>query len=173
LFITLNKPLVTNNQWIYFPDQEIPFGRISEMKNFSKKMSPKSKTSLFIEFFCWEGDEIWNMRKDELFNMTLDWLERLQFVNREEVINVYHIKQKNVYPVYDLSYQKNLNIIKNYLNEFKNLQYIGRPGRFKYNNQDHSLEMGILAAKSILENKNYNMEDIASSNEYFEKGTIS
>ncbi|MBT3465506.1 NAD(P)-binding protein, partial [archaeon] len=51
LFITLNKKRVTKNQWIYFPNINIPFGRISEMKNFSKKMSPKNKTSILIEYF--------------------------------------------------------------------------------------------------------------------------
>jgi protoporphyrinogen oxidase len=172
LFITINKPSVMKDQWIYFPNPEIPFARISEMKNFSKKMSPLDKTSLFIEFFCWEGDEVWNKSKEELFELTISHLEKLDFLKRDEVIDIYHIKQKNSYPVYDLTYKEHLEIVKNYLNSFVNLIYIGRPGRFRYTNQDHSLEMGILAARSVIEGKSYDIENIGKEKEYFEKGYI-
>jgi len=60
LFITFDKPNVFKDQWIYFPDKQIPFSRISEPRNFSKKMSPEGKTSLLVEFFCNENDQIWN-----------------------------------------------------------------------------------------------------------------
>ena len=172
LFITLNQPNITKDQWIYFPDKEIPFGRISEMKNFSEKMSPKDKTSLFVEFFCWEGDNIWNMNKEDLLNITMNWFEKFNFLKKESLLDSFLIKQKCVYPVYDLTYKENLNVVKNYLNKFSNLIYIGRPGRFKYTNQDHSLEMGILAARSILENKKFDIENVGEEKEYFEKGNV-
>jgi len=170
LFITLNRPSVTKDQWIYFPDADIPFGRVSEMKNFSKLMAPEDKTSLFIEFFCWKDDEIWNSSKEELLQLVIPFFERLEFFTKEEIIDTYHIKKDFVYPVYDLGYEENLGIIKDYLNSFHNLIYIGRPGRFKYTNQDHSLEMGIVAAKSIIDGKQYDLELIGSENEYFEEG---
>ncbi|MAH48166.1 hypothetical protein CMI37_20250 [Candidatus Pacearchaeota archaeon] len=172
LFITLDKESITKDQWIYFPEKEIPFGRVSEMKNFSKKMSPDGKTSLFVEFFCFEGDKTWNMDKESLFELALNHFERLGFFTRKEVRNYYLIKQKNVYPIYDLDYQKNLELIKAYLNKFENLFFIGRPGRFKYNNQDHSLEMGILAARSIIDEKKYDIESVGSEIEYYEKGDL-
>ncbi len=172
LFITLNKEKITNDNWIYFPNKEIPFGRIAEMKNFSKDMSPKDKTSLFVEFFVTENDAIWSMDKQELFNLAINYFEQLKLFSKEEVRNFYVFKKKHVYPVYDLHYPKHLKIIKDYLNGFKNLFYIGRPGRFQYTNQDHSIEMGILAARSIIENKKYNLDDVGAEKEYFESGYI-
>lgn len=172
LFITINKPSVSPDQWIYFPPKEIPFGRIAEMKNFSAKMSPPGKTSLMIEYFCWEGDEIWNSSKEKLLEDAVKWLNKLDFLKMEEVENAYLHRQTNVYPVYNIGYEENLRAVKDYLNTFENLEYIGRPGRFKYTNQDHSLEMGILAARSIIENKEYELDKVGSENEYFEKGTI-
>mgnify|MGYP001590611316 FL=1 len=142
------------------------------MKNFSQDMSPKNKTSIFVEFFVDEGDKIWNMEKDDLFNLAMPFFEKLEFFKRSEVRNYYLLKKKNVYPVYDLTYQKHLEVVKNYLDKIHNLSYIGRPGRFKYNNQDHSLEMGMLAAKSIIEGKKYDLEEIGSEEEYFEKGYL-
>jgi len=172
LFVTLDKESITDDQWIYFPERDIPFGRISEMKNFSKKMSPEGKTSIFVEFFCFEGDLVWNMDKDRLFELALKYFERLGLFYRKDVRHYYLLKQKNVYPVYDLSYQKYLKDIKDYLDRFENLYYIGRPGRFRYNNQDHSLEMGILAAKSIIDGKRYDIEEVGSEAEYYEKGEL-
>ncbi len=171
LFVTLNKDSITDDQWIYFPDKDVPIARISEMKNFSKLLSPSGKTSIFIEFFCFEGDNIWNMDKDELFALTLKHMSPT-FFTKEEVRNYYMIKKKDVYPVYDLEYQNFLKVIKGSLDKFSNLYYIGRPGRFRYNNQDHSLEMGMLAAKSIIDGVKYDMDEVGAEDEYFEKGSV-
>lgn len=172
LFITLDKEKITDDQWLYFPEKHIPFGRMSEMKNFSSAMAPAGKTSLFIEFFCFEGDDVWNASAEELFAMTLPHLEQLGFIQRSEVRQYYRLQRKNVYPIYDLQYEQHLGMVKRYLDTFENLYYIGRPGRFQYNNQDHSLEMGIRAARSVIEGRRYNIEDVGSENEYFEKGYV-
>lgn len=172
LFITLDKESLTPDQWVYFPKQNNKIARVSEMKNFSKEMSPKGKTSIFVEFFCFENDEIWNMSKDELFGVALSELSEAKFFEKKDVRNYYLIKQKNVYPVYDLDYHKYLDVVKDYLDEFENLYYIGRPGRFRYNNQDHSLEMGMLAAKSIIDNVRYDIDSVGEEKEYYEKGSV-
>ncbi|MFH1670634.1 MAG: FAD-dependent oxidoreductase [Patescibacteria group bacterium] len=172
LFLTINKEKVTDDNWVYFPDKEVPFGRISEMKNFSKEMSPPDKTSLFVEFFCFEGDEIWNASHNELFDMTMEWLEKLKFLNREEVLNIHHIKREHAYPIYDLDYQERVETVMKWVDSFENFFAIGRPGRFRYTNQDHSLEMGILAARSVLEGKRYEVDSVGSGKEYFEQGYV-
>lgn len=170
-FIKLNKPSVFPDQWIYFPDKEIPFGRIMEPKNFSKEMSPPDKTSLLIEFFCWENDRIWNASKEELLDLSMEWIEKLGFFERNEIIDTFVYKEKYAYPVYDIKYKENLNKVKNYLKQFKNLLLIGRAGSFRYNNQDHALEMGILAARSIIEGKQYDMS-VGEEKGYFERGYV-
>src|SRR6185369_14217471 len=112
------------------------------------------------------------MSAPELFNVAMTELVPIGFFKREDVRHYYHIKQKNVYPVYDLEYQNHLAIIKECLDGFSNLYYIGRPGRFRYNNQDHSLEMGMLAAKCIIDGKRYDIEAVGSDDEYYEKGSV-
>ena len=172
LFLTLDRDSVTADQWIYFPDKDFPVGRMSEMKNFSEKMSPTGKTSLFIEFFCFEGDAMWNMNKDELLAFTLPYLEKVGFIKKNDIRNAYLLKQKDVYPLYDVAYHSYLGVVKKYMDGFINLLYIGRPGRFRYNNQDHSLEMGMLAAKSIIEGKKYDIEKVGDESEYYEAGKL-
>ncbi|MBX4200298.1 FAD-dependent oxidoreductase [Candidatus Parcubacteria bacterium] len=172
LFITLNKESITRDQWIYIPDKDIPFARISEMRNFSQEMSPKGKTSIFVEFFCSEDDAIWNMNKEELTKLSLPYFDKLGFFKPSEVREVYHIRNLNNYPLYDINYKTYLDKVKMALDKFDNLFYIGRPGRFRYNNQDHSLEMGMLAAKSIIDGKKYDIEEVGNEKEYFEKGNL-
>lgn len=170
LFVTLNKPSVFREQWIYFPDKQIPFGRIMEPKNFSIKMSPEGKTSLLIEFFCWENDPTWNADKKELFEMSIVWLEKYGFIGRGEVIETFVHREKYAYPVYDLMYADNLKVVKAYLAGFKNLICVGRSGLFRYNNQDHALEMGIRAAMRIISGKKDDIEAVSAERQYFESG---
>ena len=172
VFLTLDRETVTDDQWIYFPSKNIPIGRMSEMKNFSKEMSPAGKTSLFVEYFCFEGDDLWNMDDDALVAKTIEELVKTGFIEGSEVRKGYVIRKKDVYPVYDLEYQKHLKVIMDYIDSFENLYAIGRPGRFRYNNQDHSLEMGFLAAKGILDGKKYDFDSVGAEDEYYEKGSV-
>ena len=172
LFMTIDKERVVPDNWIYYPDHTIPFGRLSEMKNFSGKMSPPGKTSLFLEFFVFEGDEIWRMNQEQLLELALPHMEQMGLVRRSEIIECHLLRQTNVYPVYRLGYQEHLAKIKSWLDTFENLYYIGRPGRFRYNNQDHSIEMGMLAARGIVEHRRCDFDHIGGEKEYFEKGLL-
>ncbi len=170
LFLTINREHITQDNWIYFPDKEIPFGRLSEMKNFSETMCPLGKTFLFVEYFCFEGDDVWNMSKDAISSLTIQWLETLGFIKKSEVLSTHRYRQAHVYPLYDLMYRTHLQTILTWMDQFENFYAIGRPGRFRYTNQDHSLEMGILAARSILDGRRHNIEDVGKEQEYFERG---
>ncbi len=53
------------------------------------------------------------------------------------------------WPIYDLTYQHNLDVIKQWVGLFANLQPLGRNGLHSYNNQDHSMVTGMLAVRNI------------------------
>ena len=58
------------------------------------------------------------------------------------------------YPVYDLSYSKNVENISSWLDKnHKNIFPIGRNGMHKYNNQDHSMMTAVKSIRNILEKK--------------------
>ncbi len=171
LFLTIDRPSVTKDNWIYFPDKSIPFGRIAEMRNFSSHMCPPGKTSLFVEFFCFKNDPIWNATKEELFEKTIFYLEQFGFLKRTEVQSIHHFRKEHVYPLYDLSYAKHVETVLHWMDNLANFTAIGRPGRFRYTNQDHSLEMGILAARSLLTGSRF-ADTVGKENEYFEQGSL-
>ncbi|GAB4031648.1 MAG: NAD(P)/FAD-dependent oxidoreductase [Elusimicrobiota bacterium] len=172
LFMAINRPSVFKDQWIYLPDSYIPFGRIMEPKNFSSDLSENGKTSLLLEFFCWYGDEIWNSDKEKLVELSLPWLGKIFGLSKEDVIFSEVHRERFAYPVYDLNYKENLSIVKEALASFPNLQPAGRGGAFKYNNQDHAIEMGLLSASNIADGSKRNIDDVGSEQAYFEKGYV-
>jgi protoporphyrinogen oxidase len=172
LFITLNKPRASDNQWIYFPDRSIPFGRIMEPRNWSAAMAPAGKTSLLIEFFCWHGDALWNSSAESLLKRSLPFLEKSGLAGKHEITGHFVHREQYAYPVYDLQYKNRAVKVRDYFAGFKNLRLIGRGGRFRYHNIDHAMETGILAAKSILESKEFDLDEAGREEAYFERGYL-
>ena len=118
------------------------------------------------------GDDIWTRDKESLLDLVMPYFEKWGFFRRDEIRQAYLWKRPHVYPVYDTGYKENVAAIRDWLDGLENLIYVGRPGRFRYTNQDHSLEMGILASRMILEGRKYDLDTIGAENEYFEKGPI-
>lgn len=170
VFLTLDVDRVGPDQWTYFPDPEVPFARISEMKNFSEAMAPAGKSSLFVEYFCFPDDAVWDEPDEALVARTVTELQRLGFVQPEQVRRGYVLRQRSVYPIYDLGYPGRLRTVTDWLERLENLVPIGRPGRFRYNNQDHSLEMGLLGAKGVIDGKRYDLDAIGAEDAYQEAG---
>lgn len=143
------KDLFPDN-WIYVHSPEVKVGRIQNFKNWSPKMVPDlNKTCLGMEYFCSEGDELWEMADTELLDLAAKEVARLGFVSESAVEDGTVIRQPKAYPVYDRNYREHLQVIKSYLERFENLQTVGRNGMHRYNNQDHSMLTGLLAAKNI------------------------
>ncbi|KPQ36500.1 MAG: Protoporphyrinogen oxidase [Phormidesmis priestleyi Ana] len=151
-------PLVINlkdifpDNWIYIHSPEFKVGRIQNFKNWSAAMVPDaSKTCVGMEYFCSEGDRLWEMSDKDLIAQAAEEIVGLGLVPDTKYIeDGTVIRQKKAYPVYDGMYREHLDVIQTYLQQFENLQTIGRNGMHRYNNQDHSMLTGLLAAKNIL-----------------------
>lgn len=167
--IMLNRDQVTNDTWLYIHDERIPFARMHEPRNWSRDMVPSGKTSVVLEFFCSIGDETWSKSDEQLCDIAVHHLsETLGFIRKDEVQSAFAFRAPQAYPVYDLDYQKNLDLIKDYVGAIKNLQIVGRGGTFRYNNSDHSIEMGLLAAKNLL-GEQHRIDSVNEEREYLEE----
>ena len=62
--------------------------------------------------------------------------------------------------------------MEDYLSGIENLHVIGRYGAFKYNNQDHSILMGMLAAENILEGKSHDLWEINTDYETYQESYV-
>lgn len=170
IMLDMNK--VTDDTWLYIHDSDIKFGRLHEPKNWSKAMAPAGKTSVVAEYFCTEGDNIWNLTDKHLCDYTVKVLSNtLGFIDQKDVIDSFAIRIKKAYPCYTIGYGDMLETIKIYLQRFSNLQMVGRNGIFRYNNTDHSVETGIKAAKNLLGEKQA-IDVVNILNEYHEEKKI-
>ncbi len=150
--VKLKRKQVSRDTWLYVQDRDIIFGRLHEPKNWSKAMVPDDDhTSLVLECFCTIGDEIWNMADAQLVERCVtDLVDKLKFVKRDEVVGWNVIRTGYAYPVYDLTYAGNIELIRQWLGTMPGLCIVGRGGTFRYNNADHSIEMGLLLGRRLL-----------------------
>jgi len=171
VFLMIDKPRITDDTWMYFPDHAVPFGRFHEPRNFSPKMSPDGATSLWLEHFVFTGDGTWQADPAELATRDIEWLVKLGYLeDRRQVLGFRSHRERDVYPIYDLDYRRRLEPVMRWLERLPGLYLAGRGARFRYTNQDHSMEMGILAAQSILRGEHLDIGRVASGREYFEQG---
>src|SRR4029079_19006048 len=106
-------------------------------KNWSAEMVPEpGRTSLGMEYFCTEGDDIWRMADTDLVELASRELVTLGLAKGSQIVDGVVLRQPKAYPVYDNGYRNHLATIRTYLESFPNLQTIGRNGMHRYNNQD-------------------------------------
>ena len=167
--LMLRRRQVTRDTWLYVHDRNILFGRLHEPKNWSPAMVPGDEyTSIVAEYFCSFGDEIWQSSDAELVDRTITHMvEDLKFISRDEVIGGFAVRAPRAYPAYVLGYDTHLETVKRFVYSFQNLQIIGRYGTFRYNNTDHSIETGLLAAKNIL-GEEHDLDRVNADQEYHE-----
>jgi protoporphyrinogen oxidase len=167
--VMLRRRQVTPDTWLYVHDRKILFGRLHEPKNWSPAMVPDNAyTSIVAEYFCSFGDAIWQADDAALVDRTVHHLsDDLHFIDRSEVLGGFCVRAPRAYPSYVLGYDAPLAIVKRFVSSFENLQIIGRYGTFRYNNTDHSIETGLLAAKNIL-GERHDLDLVNADQEYHE-----
>jgi protoporphyrinogen oxidase len=148
--LIVNRVALFPDNWIYVHDPAVKVGRIENYNNWTREMSVNPKaTCLELEYFCSKHDELWRKTDEEMLSLAKREIEQLGFAKAEEVADGCVVRIEKAYPVYDSTYQKNVETIRRALESFRNLQMIGRNGMHKYNNQDHSMLTGILAARNL------------------------
>ena len=94
--------------------------------------------------------------------MTVEHLEKLNLINKSDVIDSCIVRKANAYPLFVVGYQKYYNKILKYLTQFKNLHLIGRGGMFRYHNMDHAMAAGINVAEKVIRKKSLQRENVYS-----------
>ncbi|MCR4435935.1 MAG: NAD(P)/FAD-dependent oxidoreductase [Clostridiales bacterium] len=169
--VIVNRREVFPDNWIYIHSPEVKLGRIQNFKNWSAQMVPDpDKTSLGLEYFCTENDNLWNMADYELFRLASSEIEKIRICKASEIEDYTVVRVPKAYPVYAMGYQRHIAVIREYLKSFVNLHLVGRYGLFKYNNMDHSVMTGLCAAKKIMgESHALDTWDINTDEEYQEE----
>jgi protoporphyrinogen oxidase len=150
--VLIKREWLTGDHWLYVPDDQYLFNRLSEPKCFSPHLAPAEWTSVCAEITCDPGDTVWRADPDVLLERVAKSLARLGLLHMTEVCGGFVTREPHEYPIYTLKYRDHRDTLLAYLGRFANLQTIGRQGRFQYNNMDHAMEMGLAAAATLSEN---------------------
>ncbi len=138
------------DNWIYIHAPDVEVGRIQNYGSWSPYMVKDGRTCLGMEYFVFEGDELWEMADDRLVALASRELGQLGLVEPGDVEHGYVVRVPKAYPYYDFTYEANVRTIRKYLEaEAPNVHPIGRNGMHKYNNQDHSMYTAMLTVENM------------------------
>ena len=149
--LIVKQEKVFPDNWIYIHSPQVRVGRVQNFGSWSPEMVPDaSTTSLGLEYFVQQGDDLWSSPDEALLELGARELAVLGLVSEHDVVDGTVVRMPKAYPVYDDAYKEVLALIRGYLAGFQNLQVIGRNGQHRYNNQDHSMLAGMLAARNVV-----------------------
>ena len=155
--------------WIYLHEPTLRMGRVQCFKNWSPSMVPDpAKSSLGCEYFVSEGDDLWTTPDDQLVQLAKKELAALGIVDVRKVFDGFVVRVPKAYPVADLEYARRVAEIRAEMDGIRNLQPVGRYGMFRYNNMDHSILTGMLAAKNVM-GAHYDIWKVNADAEYHEE----
>ena len=173
-YLEIDKNDVFPDNWIYVHSPEVRHGRIANFRNWCASLTRGKKTTILcMEFWCYDKDPLWHKSSTAIGELAENELRTIRLIpDSVACLNSFVLKIPRSYPVYEIGYKIHLEEIKKFVSSIGNLFAIGRNGAFKYNNQDHSILMGLLAAKEIITGESQDIWEINTDSEYQEKNKI-
>jgi protoporphyrinogen oxidase len=170
--LMVKQPDLFADNWIYVHDPSVKVGRVQNFRSWSPELVPPGMTCLGLEYFCFEGDGLWNAGDDELIALAKTEVAKIGLVPSSDVVDGCVVRQPKAYPVYDESYRDNIAMIRLDLEKrYPTLHMVGRNGMHKYNNQDHAMMTAMLTARNILAGARiYDVWAVNEDAEYHEAG---
>ncbi|MBO4453237.1 MAG: NAD(P)/FAD-dependent oxidoreductase, partial [Clostridia bacterium] len=157
--------------WIYIQERDVKLGRLQIFNNWSPYMvdDPEHKVWIGLEYFCSEGDELWNMDDKDFIDLAINELTHIGIVDKADVKDSVRVRVKKAYPSYFGTYNE-FDKAREFLCRFENLYCVGRNGQHRYNNMDHSMLSAMVAVDSIRTGKDKDAcWDVNTEKEYHEK----
>ena len=166
------KDLFPDN-WLYVHSSDLSTGRITNFRNWSPDLYGESEnTILALEFWCNSEDAMWKQDEKELVELAKRDIKKTGLTGDHRILDGKVYRVPKCYPVYKKGYKENLQPVQKWLDTISNLYAIGRYGSFKYNNQDHSILMGILISENIMKNKNHDLWEVNTDYESYQESTV-
>ncbi len=161
------------DNWVYVHDQRVRVGRIQNFRAWSPWMTPDPRRScLGLEYFCFEGDELWCSDDAELVELGRREVASLGLVDPDRVAGGHVVRVPKAYPVYDAEYAERVERIRGWLDGIANLQQIGRNGLHRYNNSDHSMLTAMRAVENLCDGAGHDVWAVNAENVYHERDEV-
>lgn len=161
------------DQWIYIHSGDVAVGRITNFRNWVPELyGEHASTVLALEYWCYDEDAIWSEADQVLIQRAQDECRKIGLLGSRPVTAGHVVRVRRCYPVYARGYRTTLAPVIKYLQTIDNLWPIGRYGSFKYNNQDHSILMGLLVADNICHGQSHNLWDVNTDYDSYQEAAV-
>jgi protoporphyrinogen oxidase len=168
--LVLDGEDVFPDNWIYIHEPGVRVGRIQNYRSWSPWMVPDPDTACVgLEYFCFEGDDLWTMSDDDLVALATAELDQLGLAQAGKVRRGYVVRVPKAYPMYDEDYSERVDVIKGWLGGLTNLQQVGRNGLHRYNNSDHSMLSAMRAVDNVLHGTRHDIWAVNVESSYHEE----
>ncbi len=167
VYLEVRRPSVVPDHWVYLPSKDLTVHRISEFKNFCDSAAPGESTAVCCEITCHPGSKHFRMSLEEGAAIAEADLVRIGLLKPGEAKPLDIVRLPHAYPVYDLEYAGRLETLRGALAGIENLHTTGRQGLFRYNNMDHSIDMGRRIASTLSKGVDGRADQVAATQEYF------
>lgn len=148
IYLVLEADRFTEYDAHYFPEREIPITRLSEPKNYGLA-HPPGRTVLCAELPCSTQDPAWTAADSELAALVRNALAAAGLELRATVRAVATRRLEQAYPVYTLGFQRNFEVLDQWVSGIEGLVTLGRQGLFAHDNTHHALAMAYAAADCL------------------------
>jgi protoporphyrinogen oxidase len=166
------KDLFPDN-WLYVHSAELETGRITNFRNWVPELYDNSEnTILALEFWCNSDDDRWHQQDQELIDLAVKNILATGLIDDRKILGGQVVRIPKCYPVYKKGYKTHLQPVQTWLDTIGNLHTIGRYGAFKYNNQDHSILMGIMIAENIISGSSQDLWKVNTDYESYQEEMI-
>src|ERR1700730_7710598 len=158
------------DNWIYIHEPDVRVGRIQNFRSWSPWMVPNdTDASIGMEYFCFEGDDLWSMDDEDLVRFATRELQELGLARAERVNFGFAVRVHKAYPIYDAEYGERVATIRGWLEGIGNLTQVGRNGLHRYNNSDHSMLTAMRAVDNILLGTKHDIWAVNAESVYHEE----
>jgi protoporphyrinogen oxidase len=158
------------DNWIYIHQPGVRVLRIQNFRSWSPWMVPNdTDASIGMEYFCFEGDDLWSSSDEELVELAKFEIEKLGLARADAVKFGFVVRVHKAYPIYDVEYGERVARIREWLEGISNLTQVGRNGLHRYNNSDHSMLTAMRAVDNLLLGTNHDIWSVNVESVYHEE----
>ncbi len=173
VYLQIDSDSLFADQWLYIHAPDLEMGRVTNFRNWVPQLYGRERTTvLAVEHWCDDSDPVWTAPDDHLIDEATRELRSTGLLRDEPVMAGHVARAARCYPVYRHGYREQIERLADYLRGFHDLTPIGRYGTFKYNNQDHSILMGILAAENLLDNRAHDLWSVNTDHDTYQESEL-
>jgi UDP-galactopyranose mutase len=142
----IDRPNVSDQHWIYYPENQFIFSRVGFPMNFSQAVAPEGTSSMYIEITHPPKQSI---NVEECVERSVQDLQKCGILRHGDRVLTTHILDiKYAYVVFDENRHAYLPELIGYL-ESCDIYTAGRYGRWEYFSMEDSILSGKQAAEAV------------------------